>query len=526
MPRYSGGYGKLDKKDNLNFRSLERGRHHVVRREYFEYEGIHRIWPVVYLVIPKLDRSIEASRIEPILVYFTEHSARSYRWMKNLARAFGLLIDYAEAVCSSPKFGEWKTLGNLERVLLRGFAHALLHGTAKFEDGRWQDWTELYWFPLGRRQANVLLSSLTLFFKWLRDEPWARDWVLAVSTESAARDPAVAMRLASELLIRRGASLLGHLKTRHREPAHAFQGILGQTHADAASVPTFPAHYVADMLYKGFVNRRGHCDETAQLIAHLIFLLGLRKSEAFHLFTTDVRFIKGMPWIFFHHPEWGKIRTPTGELIFRSSYLRNFGLIPRNRAEGISKAGWKGMADDDAGAPGYFLPIEALVTRTAHLLRRYILITRPSLMSLRRNSSIDHPFLFVSSGRTAATSGSQIGDPYTMSAFENAWEQAVRRIGRLHDDPAMAGMRKRLGTTPHGGRHFYGRFLFSIGLEGSIIQRCMHHRTLNAHSVYTRLTPSEINELARDASQNSTEHYSDQQRRERFFSQFQKYPFG
>ncbi len=342
MPRHSRGYERLDKQKTLNFRSLERGRHHVVRRERLEYEGVNRIWPVVYVVRPEVDGTIEISRIDPVLTYFAEHSARSYRWMKNLTRAFGLLVDFAAAVGSSPKFGEWETLGNLERVLLRGFTQALLHGTTKFENGRWVDWTGLYWVPLGPKQASVLLSSLTLFFRWMRNEPWAHEWARASSTEHAANDPVVAMRLASELLIRREASLLGHLDKRSRHPNHAFQNITGPSNAHLGSVPTFPAHYVADMLYNGFVNRSGYCDETAQLIAHLIFTLGLRKSEAFHLFQTDVRFVRGVPWIFFHHPEWGKVRSVNGELIFRTAYLREFGLIPRNRAEGINKAGWKG----------------------------------------------------------------------------------------------------------------------------------------------------------------------------------------
>ncbi len=179
------------------------------------------------------------------------------------------------------------------------------------------------------------------------------------------------------------------------------------------------------------------------------------------------------------------------------------------------------MADDHLGTPGYFLPIETLVKRTTNLLMRYIFVTRPSIMKQRPANTGDHPFLFVSSGRAAKTLGQEVGAPYTMTAFENAWEQAVRRVGRLHDDPTMAEMRKWRGTTPHGGRHFYGRFLFSIGLEPSVIQRCMHHKTLNAHSAYTRLTPSEVNEIVQEANHNLSGRESSELRKAKFASQFQ-----
>lgn len=151
------------------------------------------------------------------------------------------------------------------------------------------------------------------------------------------------------------------------------------------------------------------------------------------------------------------------------------------------------MADEDQGTPGYFLPIHPLRRRTAKLLKRYLYVTRPAIMARRPRSLGDHPFLFVSSGRTATATGGDVGDPYTMSAFAHSWEVAIARIGKQYDDPAMSTPIKRRGTTPHGGRHFYGRFLVTSGLEAQTIRACMHHKSLNAHLVYTRLTPSEIN---------------------------------
>ncbi len=464
------------------------------------YEGVRITWPVLYLVHRDDEGAIRTTRVEAILEYFADHSSLSYEWMKRLARGFGLLVDHSMAVLYSPLLEQWKATGELERRLLRGFAHALLLGTIRLESGRAEDWTGLYWRPLGKRQAGKLLSSVTMFFRWLGDKPSTAAWFSATSTEHVAKQPAVAMRLASELLMRRETALLGHLEVTRRAPSHAFPGIVGPSFSGTGAVPTFPARYVGPMLYRAFVDRNGETDETAQLIAHLMFLFGLRKSEGFHLYTTDVQFVRDVPWIFFHHPEEGMIRGLNGGLITRREYLQKFDLLPRNRDEGRNKAGWKGMQDELQGTPGYSLPIDVLRARTVKLLKRYIFVTRPALMARRSRSLHDHPFLFVSSGRTADSSGGQVGDPYTMSAFEGAWERAVKNIGRMFDDPTMTKPQKYRGTTPHGFRHFFGRFLFTAGVEGSVIQRCMHHKSLNSHRFYTRLSPSEVNQIVQDAN--------------------------
>ena len=48
---------------------------------------------------------------------------------------------------------------------------------------------------------------------------------------------------------------------------------------------------------------------------------------------------------------------------------------------------------------------------------------------------------------------------------------------------------------------FSGYSFFMSGVDGHLIQSCMHHRSPEAHVVYTRLTPSEINALLNEASQ-------------------------
>lgn len=510
------------KKFNVNIARIERGRYHLIVRQTVLENGLLRKRPVLWFMLPNANGIIQPSILQPLLDYYADHSARSYTWMKNTARGVGTLIDHSLAVGSSPSFNQWKEAGILPKRLLRGLATSLVHGTMEIApNGRIIDRTGLYWSPLGKRQAGVLLSALTLHFKWMKDQPAAAAWVKAASTDAVAENPRIALNLASELLIRKQNSLLGHLKGVERAPPHALPAVVGQSHSAVGAVPTFPAKYVGPLLYTSFTDGAGECDEAAQLLAHLIIALGLRKSEGFHLYTSDIQFVGDVPWIFFHHPETGKIADNGGGYISRTEYLQRFGIQPRNKIKGRNEAGWKGMADDDQGTPGYFLPIPSLRKRICKLLKRYIYVTRPAIMARRPGYLGDHPFLFVSNGRTATSTGGDVGDPYTMSAFEHSWQRGIRRIGLQFDDPTMARPLKRRGTTPHGGRHLYGRFLFTSGVEGRTIQSCMHHRSLDAHKVYTRLTPSEINAILTDAYEGRTSKYSFRNIRDEFMSQFQ-----
>lgn len=90
----------------------------------------------------------------------------------------------------------------------------------------------------------------------------------------------------------------------------------------------------------------------------------------------------------------------------------------------------------------------------------------------------------------------------------------------------MEKMEKARGNTPHGSRHFYGKFLYSAGVEATVIQRCMHHRSLLAHRVYTRLTPGEINGILQRASQEVDTRQPFRDLRAEFMSQFNDVPMS
>lgn len=509
----------------LNLRNIERGRHHLIVKQVVSTEDGPRKLPMLYVLVPDLEVGVRPEAFEPLLEYYEERTLLSYHWKKNVARGLGLLIDFVMATSGTAQFGQWQTQGQLQRRLFRNLAKALVRGTGALDpNGRFRDPTNLHWKPLGRSQAAVLLSSLTLFFKWMAEDDANSAWALAGSTEAIGKHPVVALRLAAELQLRRESSLLGHLTGVRKNPSHPFPFIVRKASKTDGAVPTFPARQVMPFLRKGFVDRLGDRNEEAELLAHLAFGLGLRESEPLHLFGSDIQFVEGVPWVFFHHPAEGKVIDRNGGMITRRQYLEGFGLLPRNEDEGRNKAGWKGMAGDGDGTPGFWLPVDPIRNRAAELLKRYLFVTRPAIMAARPRSAGDHPFLFVNPRKVDGRNTGEMGDPYTLEAYKGAWETAVRRVGQLTNDRVMERMEKPRGNTPHGARHFFGKFLYTSGVEGSVIQRCMHHKTLDAHKAYTRLTPAEINDILQKASRGDRVDAPFADLRNDFMSQFENIP--
>ncbi len=509
----------------LILKNIERGRNHLIVKRMVNTEEGPRKLPVLYIVQSD-DKGFRVEPFDSLLEYYEDRSSMSYQWMKNVARGLGLLIDFGMATASSGWYEKWAAEGKLYRRLFRGLAKALIRGTATLDEGgRLKDPTNLYWSPLGPYQTGVLLSSLTWYFRWMGEDDANSKWAAAGSTDGIAKHPLVALRLAAELQIRNQTSLLAHTKGfKKKSPSHPHLLVTGTAKSAGGAVPTFPARHVMTFLRRGFVDRAGNRNEEAELAAHLTFGLGIRTSEAFHLFVTDVQFVEGVPWVFFHHPSHGRVSDCVRGVITRKEYLQQFGLIPREEDKGRNEAGWKGMQDDGDGTPGFWIPIDPIRNRAAELLKRYLFVTRPAIMAARPRSAGDHPFLLVTPRRLGGWNTGEIGDPYTIGAYQGAWKTAVRRIGELSGDPLMDKMEKARGNTPHGSRHFYGKFLYSTGVEGSVIQRCMHHRSLLAHLAYTRLTASEINDILQRANRGGDRGGPFTDLRAEFMSQFNDVP--
>jgi len=470
----------------------EMGLNFIVQHQTIKHRGNSHHWPRVHLH-EQVGGETRLTSIDILDEYFHEYPRYSDSWRLNVARAVGLFSDYVGAKLQAMSAEERGVPDeDLERQLMHGFAIALKFGTLVVGKDYIPDPLKLGWGARGDRQARTYLSSLSNFLNWMaeRNETVRWKWLSKSASERAAVS---SLRVAAELAIRNRKSLLAHLDGTERVPLwHTYaEGIVTPQKASTMAVNSFPSKWAAPFLFSCF-DLEDEAQMTAATLAAVLFCGGLRMSEPFHLYTTDVQIISDIAHLFFQHPQWGIVSSARDGNVTRAKYLlQEFGLQPRNVASGRFHAGWKGMADEDRITQAYWLPITALRRHVHDLLVRYLTVTRPAIMARRPVSAFSHPFLFVSPRGVGTGS---VGDPYTISAFQSAWAAAIRRLSRLLDEPEVR-LKKRLGTTPHGSRHFFGHFLRAIGVPPEIITRVMNHRDPASQEVYGRLSPFEVNEV-------------------------------
>jgi len=483
-------------------RNKARGLNFVVCRHAMMRSGLLRSWHRLFLIGKSADGTINPYPLEIVDRYFDEHPKMSKQQRKETCQVFGLLIDHTVAIL--PKLTAAQLDGDslpLERAIFRSFAVALAYGTISFRDGVPVEEKGLYWRPRSARRASRLLSVLDTFFNHLGAMGVTPRWLEQYKGSVTASE---AFRVAAHLAIRRSKSMLAHLKdAMGGGPPHPFSGVVRSPGKSTPKTFSFPAKWVPAFLLEGFTNERGETDETAQLIAFFLFYGGLRTSESFHLFCSDVQFVGQHPAIYLHHPEDGLLEYD-GELTTRKEYLLHYKRNARTTHDGRDEAGWKSIRNDDEGDPIYWLPVGGLPEMLGNLLKKYLRVIRPALMMRRPARLGDHPFFFVSSGRTGTVNGGNVGDLYTRSAFLSAWKAAVKRIARLYPQSGLV-YGKRHGTSPHGARHFYGRFLRTLGISGEIIQVCMHHKHPDSHLRYIQLSPDEVNAILKSATANDND---------------------
>ncbi|MDH0869820.1 site-specific integrase [Agrobacterium pusense] len=478
-------------------RNKARGLNFVVCRQPMMRSGLLRSWHRLFLVGRSADGSIDGYPLEIIDRYFDDHPKMSKQKRKETCQVFGLLIDHTVALLPTLTTAQLdRDSLPLERVVFRSFAVALAYGSISFRDGVPIDQKGLFWRPRSARRAFRLLSVLDDFFNHLKSMGVTPKWLEQYKGVMSAAE---AFRVSAHLAIRRSKSMLEHInEILGGEPPHPFSSVVGSPGKPTPKTFSFPAKWVPAFLLEGFTNDQGETDDTAQLIAFFLFYGGLRTSESFHLFCSDVQFVGSHPAIYLHHPEDGLLEF-NKQLITRKEYLLHFKRTARTMDDWRDEAGWKSVRNDEEGDPIYWLPVITLPEMLSKLLKRYLRVTRPALMKRRPARLGDHPFLFVSSGRTATVSGGDVGEPYTRSAFLSAWKAAVKRIARRYPESGLV-YGKRHGTSPHGARHFYGRFLRTLGVAGEIIQICMHHKHPDSHLRYVELSPDEVNAILKSAA--------------------------
>lgn len=427
----------------------------------------------------------------PLVEYVLEYGrTRSLAWQRELTRAVGLLIDFLQA-----KVEHFRSMKSRPHVLA-DFADALVDGTI---DQAGDDQSRLFWEPKSIARATLLLNAVTDFSDWLVNRyvatalnPW--------KTANLAEQIAYWRRFEK----RRAHALLRHTMSSVTHESRAKLARTVQVKRKAAAVlpgappKTFPDVRMQDLILTGFALRgksvslpwHDQINVRDAMITILLHGGGLRESEPFHLFVSDVAIDPRNPnsaLVRLYHPEQGAapddfidpvtIKRIAGD---REHYLKSkWNLEPRNLIHGRFHAGWKDLQLTDQR--GRY----ALVHWFPSFWGEVFLQLFKIYITKHRSRHCTHPYLFVSQKDSVA------GDPYTIDSFRQAHAKAVRKIGL---EPS-----KEFGTTPHGHRHAFGQALVNAGVDQKVVQHALHHKSIESQTPYTLPTAEQVANTLKEA---------------------------
>jgi hypothetical protein len=398
--------------------------------------------------------------LEPLLDYllYRGHD-RSLMWMSKVCRAVRMFLEYVQV----------NLMQRDTHVLFQYFAQRLYTGT--FDRISGLDPSRLCWSSRSPQDASQIITHLSDFFDWLGE---IRPAAAAINPRyaGAAYDRAVD-DLAYQY--RRNRAFLGHTwavnatsgTNSYRVRSRRLPHVINDT------PPAFPQERFEELLVKGFNSGR-RPDYRGVLITLLLHGAGFRESEPFHLYVSDVISDPAAPQrakVLIHHPSHGYApvdwRDGRSRKVNRADYLaQQFGLLPRTGLMDSRHAGWKGGTHD---APYYKLAYWFVPEYGEWFLQiwhRY----------LEQVAGVDrgHPFAFINLHREPR------GGMYCLAQFNKAHAKACERIGLQ--------VSKAMGTTPHGHRHAYALALKNAGIDKALIQRFMHHSSIESQDVYTQPT--------------------------------------
>jgi hypothetical protein len=410
--------------------------------------------------------------LQPLMDYCLAHSHnRSLSWMKKVVLSVTLFLRYIQVNQDEP----------YSYRLFQNFAQRLYTGS--FDRSTGIDPSGLCWKPFAANNAGDIINRLTDFFDWLSE---VRPSAAKINPRYAGN--AFDKRIdESAYLFRREKAFLGHTWANHQIQS---PGNLTRTKR-AISVsqgdpPAFPDDRFEELLVKGF-KVGGQYDYRGMLITLLMHGAGFRMSEPFHLYIHDV-----VPdpsntksaLVLIHHPSEGMApsdwtdklgRKRTGN---RVAYLsEKYALAPRNEILSSRGAGWKNPRLDNK----YYMQAYWFIPEYGELFLQLWQKYLQEVARLDRN----HPFAFINLDRAP------VGAMYCIDKYTKAHGAAIERLGMQ--------VSKQAGTTPHGHRHAYARRLKKYGIDSMLIQRYMHHASIDSQIVYTQSSVSEALAALRDA---------------------------
>lgn len=290
----------------------------------------------------------------PLVEYTLEHGRRrSLAWQREVTRATGLFVDFLRANAKA-----FQTEKDRPHVFA-AFAEALVGGTIRVDGA---DPAGLFWTPKNLDRATVIMNALTGFADWLVDRYQA-----TILSPWRAASPAEQLAYWRRFEKRRPRSLLMHTLGVERAcekagKTRAVRLARKAVSADLAPVKYFPRDRIWDLLEAGFsvaANRGSpYLYERLNIRDVMITVLmhggGLRESEPFHLYVSDVAVDPHNPksaLVRLFHPEQGSAPEDFIDPLSkkpiaadREEYLRvKWQMEPRNLAPGRFHAGWKDL---------------------------------------------------------------------------------------------------------------------------------------------------------------------------------------
>lgn len=394
------------------------------------------------------------------LRYLAWYSEKSHSWKEKSVLAIRLLIEYIEAVPEITK----------ATPLLKSFTQALVTGTINYETSN--DPLGLFWRPRDLTDANSLLFHITSYTDFLAkqdgyDESLSNPFREASSWEARMNWCAYYHKHANVFL--------NHLSSYSEAQKLAQKKRLIYTPLPLTvsndKAERFPEDKIDSLINEGF-KVRGRQDYRSQAIAMLMNFGGLRKSEIFHLYVSDItvhptRSDEALVRIY--HPVYGS--SPDPKYKNRNEYLKTeTSYLPRTQYRPTERlySGWKNPLL--TSREGYF----EVVFCPTYKAKEFLEVWANYLKFQRVEPKNQHPFAFTNNS----------GEPETVKNFQRRHKRAVERIGLEFN--------KAHGTTEHGHRHSYGYRARSLGLTQIEIQKAMHHKSPNSCLIYIKPTNEDI----------------------------------
>ncbi|PKG56332.1 gamma-mobile-trio recombinase GmtY [Shewanella sp. GutDb-MelDb] len=393
-------------------------------------------------------------------LYTKRHKSQS--WIERNVFAVELLLKFINAHINT---------STSATEMLRSFVDTLCFGSI---DNSNDDQSGLYWQSRRVEDVNVLLGHINFYCDYLdqlhgHELPNLNPLRKATKAEERLRWCAYYKRQSN--------CFLNHLSNPSKHQFSVVRNIQGPLNhlLSIESVHRFPEEHFERFLKYGFFSKRnGEMDFACLLIVMLMHYGGLRLSECFHIYTSDIAIDTkdGSAIVSVFHPSDGA--SPEPGFSNRRDYLNSrFRQKPRNEYKRSHKlySGWKQplLTNRNLSFDVMLFP-NSKATEFTWLLQQYL--------AVRVDGA--HPYLFSNS----------VGKPESKKNFIQKHKRAVERIG--------LEVGKHLGTSPHSHRHSYGYRLNQAGFNQLEIQKAMHHKSPFSCLVYLKPEDNEIRDKIRE----------------------------